>query len=118
MFGIFGVYLHYMKVIYNNILPLGRRFVAINLFGVLFVRKGHHISPSLLNHESIHTRQMLETGIVFFYVIYVVEWGVRLLANGFDSYGAYRHISFEREAYSHDNDLVYLTKRRAYAMWR
>lgn len=38
-----------MKVIYNNIIPF-KVFKAINLFGVLFVRKGCYMSEKDLNH--------------------------------------------------------------------
>jgi hypothetical protein len=59
-----------MKLIYNNIIPT-KGFVAVNLFGVLFVRKGKKINPFILNHESIHTRQMQEMLFIFFYLFYV-----------------------------------------------
>lgn len=107
-----------MKIIRNNILPLGRRYVAINLFGILFVKRGCLLSPQLINHESIHTRQMLETGIIFFYLLYIIEWIIRLFQTRFDTFAAYHKISFEREAYTHGDDLSYLSTRRPYAMWR
>ena len=53
-----------MKVIYNNIIPFPG-FKAINLFGVLFVRKGCTMSGSDINHEMIHTAQMKEMGMYF-----------------------------------------------------
>lgn len=43
-----------MRIIYNNIIPLPG-FKAINLFGVLFVRKGCTMNDTDLNHEAIHT---------------------------------------------------------------
>ena len=52
-----------MKIIRNNIIPLPG-FRAINLFGLLFVRKGVRIDPVLLNHEAIHTQQMVAAKIV------------------------------------------------------
>lgn len=42
-----------MMVIYNNILPV-KGFKCINLFGVLFVRKGLKMTDVDFNHESIH----------------------------------------------------------------
>ena len=82
-----------MIVIRNNILPL-KRFNAINLLGILFARKDAELDEYLLNHERIHTRQMLELLVVGFYLWYLVEWLIRLLMPG----NAYLNISFEREA--------------------
>ena len=48
-----------MKVIYNRIIPF-KGFKAINIFGVLFVRKGCSMREKDFNHESIHTVQMKE----------------------------------------------------------
>ena len=31
---------------------------------------------------------------------------------------AYRNISFEKEAYTNENDLTYLTRRKHYGMWK
>ncbi len=101
-----------MIIITNNILPF-RGYVAINLCGVLFCRKGVTLTSELLRHEQIHTRQMVEMGVVGFYLWYVAEWLVRLPMRG----NAYRNISFAREAYANMGDALYLTHRRRYA-WR
>lgn len=66
-----------MKIIYNNLIPF-KGFAAINLFGILFVRKGVEVSEEMINHEAIHTAQMKEMLYVFFYLWYVIEWVVRL----------------------------------------
>ena len=99
-----------MKIVRTLHIPFGH-FSAINLMGILFVHPGVYLSNELINHERIHTRQMLELGIIFFYLIYVIEWLVRLIMRG----NAYRNISFEREAYAHQRDLNYLKHRRPYA---
>ena len=101
-----------MKIIRTKYIPL-RGFSAINLLGILFVHPGVYLAQELVNHERIHTAQILEMGIIGFYVWYVVEWMVRLLRRG----NAYRKISFEREAYDNQRDLDYLQHRRHYA-WR
>ena len=103
-----------MKIIRNNIIPI-KGFAAINLFGVLFVRKNAKLTERTLNHESIHTAQMKEMLYVFFYVWYVVEWLVRLFTNTGE---AYRSISFEREAYANERKDEYLRGRRRYAWIR
>lgn len=103
-----------MKIIYNKIIPF-KGFLAINLFGVLFVRgTWRDVTARLLNHEKIHTAQMRELGYVFFYILYILEWLYRLTQPG----NAYRNISFEREAYANENNLEYLQTRKRWAMWK
>ena len=103
-----------MKIIYNNYIPF-KGFLAINLFGVMFVRgTWRDINARVLNHEKIHTAQMRELGYLLFYLLYILEWFIRLLRKG----NAYRNISFEREAYANENNLQYLSSRRRWAMWR
>lgn len=99
-----------MKIIYNNIIPLPG-FKAINLFGVLFVRKGCTMSDTDLNHEAIHTAQMKEMWYIFFYMWYLIEWVVRLFKKG----NAYRNIPFEQEAYDNQSWLKYLENRPRFA---
>lgn len=64
-----------------------------------------------INHESIHFQQALELGVIPFYVLYVLEWLVKLPFLGSK---AYESISFEREAYDNDDDLNYLNNRVRY----
>lgn len=99
-----------MKLIYNNLIPFSG-YKAINLFGVLFVRKGCTMSESDINHEAIHTAQMKEMLYFFFYLWYIIEWVIRLFMKG----NAYRNISFEREAYANQYNLNYLGDRKRYA---
>ena len=99
-----------MKVIYNNIIPFPG-FKAINLFGLLFIRKGYNINEIDINHESVHTAQMKEMLYIFFYIWYLIEWIIRLFTKG----NAYYNISFEKEAYSNEYDLKYLENRKHYA---
>lgn len=99
-----------MKIVRNNIIPF-KGFAAINLFGILFVRKDVNLSSRILNHEYIHTMQMKEMLYIFFYLWYVLEWIVRLFMKG----NAYRNISFEREAYANEDRTVYLSQRKHYS---
>ena len=105
-----------MKIVYSNIIPV-KGFTAINLFGVLFVRKEYEgkLSEKTMNHESIHTAQMKELGYIGFYVIYLLEWIYRLI---FHTSTAYRGISFEREAYCNQDYKGYTEYRKPYSMWR
>ncbi len=102
-----------MITIRNRFIPFGR-FDAINILGVVFCRRDSELTPSLLRHEQIHTRQMMELLVVGFYVWYVLEWLVRLFLPG----NAYSNISFEREAYRHMHDEDYMKRRHHFAWLR
>lgn len=103
-----------MKIVYNKFIPF-KGFRAINLFGVIFARNGIVITPRTINHEKIHTAQMRELGYIGFYVLYFLEWLVRLVVA---TKTAYKGISFEVEAYANQYDYKYLENRKPYAMWR
>lgn len=106
-----------MKIVYNRFIPF-KGFLAINLFGVLFVRKkedGSNLALSwkTVNHEAIHTEQMKELGYVFFYILYFIEQLFRVLLPPYST--AYRDISFEREAYQNEDNPDYLKTRKHYS---
>ena len=101
-----------MKIIENSLIPF-KGFLAINIFGVIFIRKGGVLNEVVLNHEQIHTAQMKELGYVGFYILYLIEWIIRLFINK----NVYKSISFEKEAYENERNLDYLSNRRHYAQW-
>ncbi len=116
-----------MKIVRNKYIPFPG-YKAINLFGVLFVKNNAKIDEVTINHESIHSRQFVELMILFavatvfirwwlplfaplfFYVWYAAEWLIHLIRFR-STYIAYRRISFEREAYTHQGDFSYLSGR-------
>lgn len=112
-----------MKIIRSSIIPC-KGFAAINIFGVVFVRKKilpqYNISiydwDKMLNHELIHTAQMKELLYLPFYLLYGIEWLIRL-AMYMNVKEAYRNISFEREAYDKQANFGYITddERKPYA---
>jgi hypothetical protein len=122
-----------MKIIRNNIIPFPG-FKAINLFGVLFVKNNAKIDDVTINHEGIHSKQFIELMILFavatvfirwwlplfsplfFYAWYVIEWLVHLIRFR-STYIAYRRISFEREAYTHQTNINYLSKRELFSFF-
>ncbi len=109
-----------MKIFVNRILP-PKGFIAINLFGVFFVRKAYvsRVNERVIFHERIHTAQMVETLFVFFYILYLLEWFFWLIRSLFDrGINPYRSISFEREAFSNDQDFTYLKHRKLFSAWR
>lgn len=105
-----------MIVIRNGIIPF-KGFSAMLFFGILFVRNDNkrELSATDFNHESIHARQCLEMLGVFFYLLYVIEWLVRVPLCGFKLKDAYRSISFEREAYGNEKNLTYISTRKAWS---
>ena len=78
---------------------------------ILVKNKEASLNPRLLNHECIHLKQQLEMLIIPFYIWYGLEYLVRRIQFK-GHYAAYRHISFEREAYSNDQNLNYLKGRK------
>ncbi|AIY12064.1 hypothetical protein [Cellulophaga baltica] len=68
----------------------------------------------LINHEKIHLKQQTELLVVFFYVLYLMEWSIRCICY-LNSYKAYKNISFEREAYANERNLNYPTERKAFS---
>ena len=91
--------------------------ICLNLFGTYWTRSAHWIDRYVINHEHIHTAQQRELLFVPFYILYVIEWSVRLIMYR-NLKRAYYNISFEREAYRHGNDLDYLYRRRHYSWVR
>lgn len=106
-----------MKIIYNKHIPL-EGFLAINLFGVLFVRdpegyyKKNGLSSRVIRHEEIYTAQMKELWYIGFYLLYFLSWLFRLFYN---TKKAYKSIPFEREAYDNERKPTYLSKRKKFA---
>lgn len=101
-------------IIYNNFIPF-EGFVAINLFGIIFVR-GDKVDQTTLTHEDIHTAQMKEMLYIFFYLWYILEWLVKLYKFK-DFKLAYKNISFEREAKTYERNPYYLSLFRKKYAW-
>lgn len=102
-----------MRIIYNKYIPF-KGFTAINLMGVLFVRESKYLTERQINHEKIHTQQIRELLYLFFYIWYLVEWLFKSVKYANTKKGYY-NISFEREAYSNQDNLEYLRVRKRYS---
>nr|WP_093144053.1 hypothetical protein [Ulvibacter litoralis] len=99
-----------MFVIVNRFL-LRKGFWGIALWPFIIVKEKHlKENPVFLNHERIHLRQQAELFVLFFYLWYVTEFVVRYFQHK-NKNAAYRSISFEIEAYTHEKDLDYLKNR-------
>lgn len=113
-----------MKIIFNKFIPF-KGFFAINLFGAMFVRneykswfekgaapyKKNFVERTVI-HESIHTEQQKELFYIGFYLLYFIEWIIRLLTPPWKT--AYRDISFEKEAFMNESDKDYISKRKRF----
>lgn len=99
-----------MIIVSKYLVPTG--YNGLTIFPFVFLKKKNMlIDKVLLNHEEIHLRQQLEMLIIPFYLIYVLEFFIRLMF--YRNWNlAYRNISFEREAYSNELDFQYIKRRR------
>lgn len=126
-----------VKVIFNDIIPF-KGFMAMCVWPFIFVRNDAMTRYGVFasNHEQIHGEQQKEMLVVgslmavlaflvgcgwcsllalpLFFWWYGIEWLFRIVQYK-DAHTAYRNISFEREAYSNESDLGYLTHRKRFA---
>jgi len=107
-------------IVINKFIP-AKGFIAMAIFPFIFVRKdlAHKFTDVSKNHELIHFQQQKELFVIGFYILYIVEFIVRII--GFWVKGklantdtAYRNISFEKEAYSNQENMEYLTTRKRF----
>jgi hypothetical protein len=96
-------------IVTKYLIPKGYR--GLTLFPFVFVKYSlDKKNPVFINHERIHLRQQLELLIIPFFILYFIEFFLRLIQYGNRDL-AYRNISFEREAYANEQDLNYLKNR-------
>nr|DAL07185.1 MAG TPA: hypothetical protein [Caudoviricetes sp.] len=105
-----------MWIIRNKLIPFGN-YKAFNFIGlILFVKDKAYMDDFDINHEKIHSRQILEMLIIGFYLWYVIEY---LLICIFGNYSKqsqrYHDVSFEEEAYQNMYNLEYLKNRKWYS---
>lgn len=117
-----------IKLKYSKIIPFPG-FYACTIFNCIFRHpryKNRTLSKVTYNHEMIHVEQQLDfvggneklyiLGGIIFYMIYFIEWLIKLIISGFTlgKVKAYKSISFEQESYQNERDLEYLTRRRRF----
>lgn len=102
-----------LLIVTKFLIPKGYR--GLTIFPFVFIRyKEDRENVVLINHERIHLRQQLELLILPFFILYVLEFVFRLFEyKNFNI--AYRNISFEKEAYSNEKNLQYLTNRKLFS---
>ena len=67
-------------------------------FGIVLVRPDKIDDPVVINHERIHIAQVKRDGIIKYSLKYAYEAVTK----------GYRNVSYEIEAYQHENDFEYL----------
>jgi hypothetical protein len=100
-------------IVSKYLIPRGFQGLTVFPFVVVRDRKAQDYLV-LMNHEHIHLRQQLELLVLPFFVIYVLDYLVKLMRYR-NKDRAYRNVIFEREAYQNENDLDYLKSR---SFWR
>ncbi|MBM0658797.1 hypothetical protein [Capnocytophaga genosp. AHN8471] len=107
-----------MKRFIVNKFFVPKGFAGITLYPFVFTNNPRLLEdPQFINHERIHLAQQRELLVIFFYIWYLIDFGIKYLKYK-DKYLAYRNIIFEREAYENDNNLHYLKTRKLYAFLR
>lgn len=97
--------------------PFIKKFgiVGITLYPfILFSSKKSLYDVHIVNHEEIHIKQQIELLVVFFYLIYLIEYVIGLIKFK-NKLLAYKNISFEIEAYDNEYNLEYLKSRKIYS---
>ena len=107
-------------------------YFAICVFDTIYIRdcnKHRGVNKSTINHEGIHLCQIedfvpnrnnkkwrLYLGGCIFYVLYFIEWLIKLLFSIFTlgKVRAYASISFEQEAYDNQNNYNYQDNRQRF----
>ena len=89
---------------------------AITLFPFIICRDKSDIV--MINHESIHIRQQLELGIIFFYIIYLLNWLYNMVKYEGDTEKSYHALIFEVEAYAQEYNPSYLKNRPLWACFK
>ena len=110
----------YLVFMFVLVIPylLPKKFTGMSLWPFVILKyRVQKEDKVFLNHERIHLRQQIELLVVPFYLIYVLEFMLRLLQYK-NRNKAYRNISFEREAYQNEKDLEYLKTRPFWRVFR
>lgn len=102
-------------IVSKYLIPKG--FSGFTFFPFIFLKKKEDkLNRVLLNHERIHIRQQLEMLVFPFFVWYFLEFFIRLIVYR-NWKKAYFNISFEKEAYLHDDNPEYLENRKLYSFF-
>lgn len=99
----------------NKLIPV-KGYTFMNLCGVLFTRiedYAQRLTAKTLRHEKTHTFQILELGVIFFYILYGLEYLLKLPFY-MNLHDTYRNLSFEREARFAESEVDYFENRKVF----
>lgn len=105
-----------MKIVLMNF-PKSWKTIGVTIYPFIFLSKhvyenmNPHQRDILINHESIHIQQQKEWLFLPFFIVYLFHFLYNYLILWMDYDTAYRNICFEREAYSYQSNLNYLSQR-------
>jgi hypothetical protein len=104
-----------LKRIYSRHFPF-KGYTAMTLCPWIFISEDlkYKYNDTVDRHETTHAFQQLETLWVFFLIIYCLEYLIKLLIT-FSHERAYKSISFEQEAYDHEDETYYNDVRKGFA---
>jgi len=105
-----------MIIVFPSI--IAHSFSALSIYPFIFLKDpAFKTDYVLINHEKIHLKQQLELFWLIFFAWYFIEYLIKLIYYR-NSYTAYKNISFEREAYLHEDDLDYLQTRPKFGFFK
>ncbi len=91
-----------------------RHYTGFSFFVFIWISELVKERKRLIHHETIHYHQQIELLFIFHWLLYALFYVISRIA-GRGHYIAYRYNPFEIEAYRHDGEFDYLSKRRLYA---
>jgi hypothetical protein len=101
-----------------------RGFFPLNWFGIrgivlypLILYASSQPDSALEQHENIHWQQIMVNGVFSFYWNYVLEY-LKGRQRGLSHDQAYREISFEKEAYTHQHNQSYIVNVQSSQQYR
>lgn len=103
-----------MLIIKNNFIPFGD-YTLMNVFGIILFSKGDYINPISLNHEKIHSRQILECAIVASLILLIL---IPIFGDKDTQLDRYHEVSLEEEAHNNDTNLDYLKDRKPFSQMK
>ena len=104
-----------LKRVYCKHFPFAG-YKAFTLCPWVFIREKakQRYTPTCHRHETTHALQQIETLWVLFFIIYGLEYVIKLCCC-FNTDKAYRSVSFEQEAYATQGKVDYNDNRKHYA---
>lgn len=91
-----------------------RYYTGLSFFIFIWICRIEKDEKRLVRHEQIHFWQQVEMLFIFHWLFYAFFYIV-LRSKGHGHYTAYRYNPFEIEAYEHEPELTYLSKRKPFA---